>query len=126
MRRADVLEVLDQVPTPVVEFGMYLVDILLQVGPVKSEAALTEADLEPWERRRGIELKPWQAEMLVMLSQEYLMEMHQARQRSALCPWPAGRNMWKYVTDQLSAGKLDAQETPNNGNRQRHRNPAPR
>lgn len=130
MRRVDVEEQLGRIPTPDVETGMHLVEILFQIGPIRGELPLCEFDLESWERRRGIELSPWQAELIVELSKAYLTEMHAARSWSALCPWPKGRNMWKLVQDRKHAKKAQEeaakpQTKEPHGSRQRYRNPPP-
>jgi hypothetical protein len=119
---------LGYVPMPQLEVGMYLLDVLFRVGPVRNETALTEGDLEPWERRRGIELAPWQADLILDLSKAYFTEMHAARNRNALCPWATGRGMWKYVTEHIGdfLAALDRPVKEKNGNRQRHRNPPAR
>jgi hypothetical protein len=110
---------------PEVHAGMYLVDILFKVGPVKHESALVESDLEPYERRRGIYLKPWQADLILDLSKAYFGEMHASKARDALCPWEMGRKIWKYVNDQRNAPALHAaleqpvKEKPR-GTRKRH------
>jgi hypothetical protein len=118
------------VPMPELEGGLYLVDVLFRVGPVRNESALTEADLEPWERRRGIEMEPWQADLIVDMSRAYFGEMHAARSRTAPCPWPHGQKIWKFTQDQLSGftAALDTplKESSPHGHRQRHRNPAAR
>jgi hypothetical protein len=128
MRRQDMLDVLGRVPVPEVHAGMYLIDILFRVGPIRHETPLVEADLEPYERRRGIELEPWQADLLLDLSKAYFAEMHSAKNRDALCPWEFGRNIWTYVKDQQNAPALHAAlEQPikesASGTRKRHRNP---
>lgn len=126
MRRLDFEEVLGRVPAPVVVEGMYLVDILFKVGPVRGDGPIYEQDLQPWEQRRGIELQPWQADLLLGLSRDYLAEMHRARDWNALPPWPPARNMWKYVRDQLNGpGMREALKDPvkeKHGNRQRRGN----
>lgn len=103
MRRLDIEEVLGYVPAPDIEFGQYLVDILFQVGPTKADGPLEEAALEPWERRRGIELQPWQADAILAMSRAYLSEMHAAGHWNAFPPWPPAVRMWKYVRDQKNA-----------------------
>ena len=99
--------------------------MLFQVGPFRGELPLCEADLEPWERRREIELLPWQAELVVSLSKAYMAEMHEAKELSALCPWPKGRKMWKYVMDkkhERHQAEQKEKEQLANGSHQRHRN----
>ena len=98
MRRKDIEEVLGHVPAPKVEDGQFFLELLFQIGPFRGELPLSEADLEPWERRREIELLPWQAELIVEMSKAYMEEMHRAKDISALCPWPPGRKMWMHVT----------------------------
>lgn len=120
---------LGSVEYPDIEDGLYLVDILFRVGPVRSEAPLVEGDLEPYERRRGIELAPWQADLLLDLSKAYFSEMRAATKPEAPAPWPPARKAWKYVMDRRHGAKLDeALDEPikeNNGSRKRHRNPPP-
>lgn len=108
--------------------GEYLLDILFYLGPIRGELPLCENDFDSWERRRGIELEPWEAEQLVQLSKAYMSEINDARSTSALAPWPKARKMWKYVMDQKHAkeqARKDKEQEPD-GNRKRHRNSAPR
>lgn len=124
MRRLDVEDVLGRVPMPEVDAGMFLIDLLFQVGPIKGEMPLTEGDLEPWERRRGIELSPWQAELVVEMSQAYMKHMHAGKEISALSPWPKSMKMWQYVMEQKHAKQQSEQkEKEPDGTRKRHRNP---
>lgn len=95
---------------PEVEGVDHLASILFRVGPVRKEEPITEQDLESWERRRGIELAPWQADLLVDASRAYLSEMHAARKISAAPPWPPAIKMWKYVTDHINAPKKEPQD----------------
>lgn len=108
-------------PEPDLEYGMHLVLILFQIGPAKAEGPLEERDLESWERRRGIQLAPWQADLVVSMSRAYVGEMHAAKEPSAIAPWPKARNMWKYVCDNRNVKKDKAPD----GDRQRRRNPTP-
>lgn len=125
MRRLDIEEVLGHVPAPSVPEGMYLTEILFAVGPTRGDGPIYEEHLQAWEQRRGISLHPWQADILVDLSRAYLAEMHAARGWNALSPWPPGRNMWKYVRDQLNGpGMREALKDPlkeKHGNRKRRR-----
>lgn len=117
---------LGSIPTPEVE-GRHLVEILFKVGPAYADRPISEADLEPYERRRGIELAPWQAELLVEMSQAYLSETHAAQKQDAPPPWPEAVKMWQYVRNAVaerSWDKLEKRE-PSNGSRKRHRNPPP-
>lgn len=109
-------EVLGFVPAPDVGTGKYLVDILFQVGPTKAEGPLEESALEPWERRRGIELQPWQADAILSMSRAYLAESHNAAHWNAFPPWQPAVKMWKYVRDQRHAPAKQTEEKPRNGN----------
>lgn len=102
MRRLDVEEVLGYVPAPDIQEGAYLVDILFQVGPTKVEGPISELDLVPWERRRGVELQPWQAEAVVAMSRAYMAETHTAREIAAPPPWPPAVSVWRRVTSKRS------------------------
>jgi hypothetical protein len=108
MRRKDIEEVLGTVEAPDVAEAHYLVDILFKVGPVRSEGPVYEENLQAWETRRGIELQPWQADLILEMSQAYFSEMHAAREPNALAPWPPARSAWKYVRDQLDAAGMRA------------------
>lgn len=108
MRRLDIEEVLGRVEAPSVPEGQYLIEVLFKVGPVRGEGPVYEENLQAWEARRGIELQPWQADLILEMSQAYLSEMHAAREPNAVAPWPPARNAWKHVRDQLDAAGLKA------------------
>lgn len=109
---------------PEVNDGMYLIDVLFKVGPIRGEMPVTEADLEPWERRRGISLTPWQADVILDMSKAYMGEMHAAKSLSAIAPWPKARQMWKYVMDKKhEQKKSEPKEKEPHGSHKRHRNP---
>lgn len=119
-----------RVPMPDIGEGRYMVDILFQIGPTKAEGPLDESVLEPWERRRGIELAPWQADAIVMMSRAYMSETHRATQQNAPPPWEPAVRMWQWVQGKKAENaakeaKAAAQRTaeinkeqPRNGNRQ--------
>lgn len=77
--------------------GAHLVQILFKIGPARAEAPIDEAAIEIYERRRGIELEPWQADALVLMSKAYLGEVHAAQKNDAPPPWPEAVKMWHYV-----------------------------
>lgn len=116
---------------PELEAGMYLVDLLFKIGPIRGEMPLVEVDLEPWERRRGIALNPWQADLILDMSKAYMGEMYSSKSMAAVSPWPVGRNIWMHVTSK-KAEKEDAArkqaeakriEKEPHGSHKRHRNP---
>lgn len=109
----------------------YLTDILFEIGPIRGELPLAEENFDSWERRRGIELEPWEAQMIVELSREYMGEMHAAKDMSAISPWPEGRKVWMHVTSK-KAEEQDAarrqveakrKQKEADGPSKRHRNP---
>lgn len=124
MRRLDIEEVLGDIEAPDISGGQYLIEVLFTVGPVRGEGPLYEEHLQAWERRRGVELAPWEADLVLDLSRSYLTEMHAAREWNALPAWPPARKMWKYVRDQLNGAGMKAalkdpvKEKPH-GNRKR-------
>lgn len=115
---------------PEIEAGMYLIDILFKIGPIRGEMPLVEADLEPWERRRGIALTPWQADLVLDMSKAYMSEMYPSKSLVAPCPWGVADNLWMHVTSKkaekddaarkLAEEKRIQRET--HGSHQRHRN----
>lgn len=122
MRRKDIEEVLGEIEAPRISGGEYLIETLFAVGPVRAEGPLYEEHLQAWERRRGIELAPWEADLLLDLSRAYLTEMHDAREWATLPPWPPAVKMWKYVRDQLGtpgmkAALKDTVKAKHHGNR---------
>lgn len=82
---------------PDIGTGKFLADILFQVGPSKADGPLDESSLEPWERRRGIELLPWHADAILAMSRAYTAESHAAKSISAPSPWPPAVRMWQWV-----------------------------
>lgn len=69
----------------------WLVDTLFEIGPTvpagMGEAPIAHTDLAAWQANTGIELQPWQARLLRLLSQQYLNESHKARARDCPPPW---------------------------------------
>lgn len=109
MRRVDIEDVLGGIPSPELE-GRYFIDVLFAVGPAHADRPISEGDLEPYERRRGIEFHPWQAELLVRMSQAYLSETHAAQKYDAQPPWPEAEKMWQYVRNTLAERSWDRLE----------------
>lgn len=108
--------------------GEYLIALLFKLGPARSERPLDDLDLEAWERRRGIQLEPWQADLIVDMSKAYLSEMFAAREHSAVPPWKPAVGMWRYVQERkvIQAQEIAAeveqvakQMKEANGNRKR-------
>lgn len=126
MRRLDIEEILGEIPSPELD-TRYLIDVLFAVGPSKADGPISEAELEPYERRRGIQFPPWQAELLVEMSQAYLSETRAAEKQDAPPPWPEAVKMWQYVRNAVAERTWDRmeKEQERNGSRKRHRNPPP-
>lgn len=84
-------------PEPELHAGAYLVQILFKIGPARTDAPIDELSIEAYEKRRGLEIEPWEAEALVLMSKAYLGEVHAAQKYYAVPPWPAAEKMWDYV-----------------------------
>lgn len=76
---------------PDLSCGHYLVDYLMEAGPVSpggmGAVPLSWADLVAWSSSTGITLAPWEARMLRRLSAEYLDQSRKAEKLD--CPSPA-------------------------------------
>ena len=76
---------------PPLNGGRYLLDYLLDVGPVvsggMSAAPVTSRELMPWCEETGIRLQPWEAKCIRRLSRDYLAESHKAEKRNCPPPW---------------------------------------
>lgn len=76
---------------PVTPESMYLVEMLLDAGPIVSSTsgtrALTWRDFEAWERVTGADVRPWEARILRRLSNDYLAELNRAEAYDAPPPW---------------------------------------
>jgi hypothetical protein len=68
----------------------YLVQWLSSVGPVVAHSdgmsALTYQEMDCWQRNTGIELTPWEAETLRMMSCEYLAGIKRYSGEKLPCP----------------------------------------
>lgn len=79
---------------PPVEIGAYLLDHLWEVGPTGSnglgQAVITYAELAAWQQCAGVELQPWEARILRLLSADYVAQAKQAEKPD--CPAPYSSN----------------------------------
>lgn len=125
MRRLDIEDILGYVPTPDISDGHYLTSILFKVGPSSHESPVSYMELESWQRQHGIELAPWQVDLIIDMSKAYLSETYAARHIGALCPWPLGVKVWMHVTTKKyeQSKSKEPKEPQHNGSRKRHRNP---
>lgn len=111
-----------------------LVAALFDVGPVMADSYITWQELESWQNVTGVDLDPWEASTIIDLSKTYFRQREEAKSFAALCPWPKGRNIWKYVQDekqkkdreQESTRLKESKEKASDGPRKRHRNPPSR
>lgn len=89
---------------------------------------LCEADLVAWEQRRGVELEPWEADIVIDMAQAYMQAAHDAKHISAISPWPPGQRAYKMAMDlkqeKQSAEQRKKEQAPD-GNRKRRRDPPP-
>lgn len=79
------------VTLPAVEQGYYLIDHLLDAGPVISTGMgaviLTWQELTAWQAALGLVLDPWELRMIRQLSAEYLAESQRATAHDCPPPW---------------------------------------
>jgi hypothetical protein len=73
---------------PTIERGEYLVSYLWDIGPTSDSSPLTFSELRAWQDTMGIELKPWEAQIIRRLSCDYLSESHKATKRNSPAPAP--------------------------------------
>ena len=76
---------------PPLTHGAYLVEILFEIGPVKSggmggAVSLDEQDIYAWQVNQGIELTGWEARTIRTLSREYAFMLSEASEPT--CPPP--------------------------------------
>ena len=78
---------------PEVEIGGYLVDYLMEVGPVESAGMGTDRisnrELRAWQKNTGIRLTAWESRTLCRLSREYAGESQRATAHDCPPPWLA-------------------------------------
>lgn len=76
---------------PSVACGIYLIDILFEIGPIKpagmgGATAISDLDLQAWQANQSITLTPWEARTIRRLSREYAAMLVDAS--DANCPAP--------------------------------------
>lgn len=103
-----------------------IVVALFEIGPIQYDRYLSWQELESWQRLMGLELEPWEATLLIDLSKAFFHQREESKSMSSICPWPKGRNMWKYVMDKRHEKQKAEQPKEPNGPSKRHRNPSPR
>lgn len=92
--RLQILKEKNRVPDlPEVSAGQYLVDYLLEVGPVSAAGMgsdrITCVEISKWMELIGITLAPWEVRLLRRLSGEYAGESHRATAHDCPPPWMA-------------------------------------
>ena len=69
----------------------YLTDWLFDVGPTMhagmGETVITYGELAEWQRQMGLELDPWEAQLLRQLSGAYAAEAYHARKPERIAPY---------------------------------------
>lgn len=126
-------EILGEVPMPGLAACHPLVMALFEIGPVMYDGYITWQELESWKKVTGTDLDPWEASTIVSLSRVFFRQREESKSISSLCPWPKGRNIWKYVQDEKQKKSLEEErailkarkEKEPDGTRKRHRNPPP-
>lgn len=68
----------------------YLVDWLMEIGPMASggmgHAPLGWTAIKDWQELVGVELNPWEARTIRLLSRDFVDQMNKSRE--ATCPAP--------------------------------------
>jgi len=64
----------------------YLTNWFFEIGPITGEGVITWQEMAAWERITGVELDPWEAATLRLLSTHWLNMKHEARKPN--CPQP--------------------------------------
>lgn len=70
----------------------YLTAWLFQIGPTSGEGPLTWQELAAWERLSGVELLPFEAQILRLLSVHYTNEKYLARKPDRPMPYNLERD----------------------------------
>lgn len=69
----------------------HLILYLWEVGPILAggmgSIPVNNAELLAWSELTGIELHPWEARFIILLSQDYLMESRAAEKQDCPSPW---------------------------------------
>lgn len=93
---------------PEIAAGAHLVGYLYEIGPTLSggmgDIAITHTELRAWQDNVGIELQPWEVQLLRTLSAAYLDQLHKATDPN--CKPPFGQlyrapNLSKKIDDAL-------------------------
>lgn len=90
--RREALEAEDIEPEmPPIEWGRHILDYLWDVGPAMAggmgPSPLTCGELQSWQDQMGIELQPWELQLLRRLSKDYVGESSRATERDCPAPW---------------------------------------
>lgn len=76
---------------PPVEEAGYLIDYLMEVGPVTSggmsAAAISYSEIAAWSQITGTIISPWDAHMLRYLSRVYVNQYADSKDPRAPAPW---------------------------------------
>lgn len=79
----------------------YLASYLLEIGPASSggmgPSPITHLEIRAWQENTRIELTPWEARTLRLLSREYVGELSAATDPNRLAP---------HVPDEIDTGKV--------------------
>jgi len=95
-----------QLEMPPVEYGGYLLQYLMEVGPATSNGfgpgVISWQELQAWEHMTGVILTSWEATTLRMLSGHYVSQ--HAKSSDPMCPAP-------YVPEGVVFEEVDAKVT---------------
>jgi len=78
---------------PPVDVGEHLIEILFEVGPIKSTgmatAAINDLDLLAWQLNQETKLSPWECQCIRHLSIEYANAYSDGQKKTAAPPYVA-------------------------------------
>ena len=93
---------------PPIDAGAHLIDYLFEIGPGQAgsmgEGPLSHSELRAWQENMGIELQPWESQLIRRLSSEYLSQLHKAADPDCKPPFGAlyrAPNLSKKIDDAL-------------------------
>lgn len=76
---------------PEIEAGEHVLGYLFDAGPSMSAgfgpAPLSHAEIKSWQHNSGVQLVPWEAQLVRMLSMHYVAELQRAEKPDCPPPW---------------------------------------
>ncbi|OFA05192.1 phage tail assembly chaperone [Duganella phyllosphaerae] len=93
---------------PPIDAGAHLIQYLFEVGPGQAGSMgvvpLSHGELRAWQDNMGLDLEPWETQLLRRLSGEYLGQLEKARDSNCKPPFGGlyrAPNLSKKIDDAL-------------------------